>query len=129
MSGNSSPLVYETIVQLMVDHLEQQGFTSLKANSQGFVTPGKVRWDEEDDGVIPDITGEHKGSVYVFEIETRDDLEAKKVEDRWRLLSVYAKRHQGKFYLVIPETKADYLKDFVEDLTVQPEFLKLKGID
>ena len=129
MSGNSTPLIYESIVQLMVDHLKQQGFTSLKANSKGFITPGKVRWDEEDDGVIPDITGEHKGSVYVFEIETRDDLEPKKVEDRWRLLSVYAKRNQGKFYLVIPETKADYLKDFVEELNVQPEFLKLTGID
>ena len=129
MNAESVSSVYDQIVHSVVDHLRQQGFSSVKANSDGYVRPGKVKWDAAHDGVVPDITGEHKGSIYVFEIETRDHIEPKKVEDRWRLLSVFAKRYNGKFYLVIPETKADYLQEFVEELNVQPEFLKLRGIE
>ena len=121
--------MYDQIVQSVVGHLQQQGFSSVKANTNGFQKPTKIRWDEEDEGVVPDITGEHKGSVYVFEIETRDEIVPEKVEDRWRLLSVFAKRHHGKFYLVIPEQKAEYVQEVVDDLSVQPEFLKLRGID
>lgn len=124
-----SESVYHQIVQFVVEHLRQQGFSSVRANSEGFSIPGKVKWEEEDEGVVPDITGEHNGSVYVFEIETRDNLEAKHVEDRWRLLSVHAKRHNGKFYLVTPETKAGYIKEFVAGINVHPEFLKLSGIE
>jgi hypothetical protein len=129
VEGGSAASVYDQIVHSVAAHLRQQGFSSVKANSEGFSTPGKVKWEEEDEGVVPDITGEYKGSVYVFEIETGDQIEAKKVEDRWRLLSVYAKRHDGKFYLVIPETKADHLQKCVQDLSVQPQFLKLSGIE
>lgn len=123
------PGIYNQIVHSVVGHLKQQGFSSVKANAQGYTTPVKVKWDEEDEGVVPDITGEHQGSVYVFDIETCDKIDRKKAEDRWRLLSVFAKRHNGKFYLVVPETKAEYLEEVVEDLNVQPEFLKLRGID
>lgn len=121
--------VYDQIVHSVAGHLREQGFSSVRANSQGFSPPVKVKWDEEDEGVVPDITGEHEGSVYVFEIETGDHLEAKKVEDRWRLLSAHAKRNHGRFYLVVPEAKAAYLQEFVEDLSVRPELLKLRGIE
>ena len=121
--------MYDQIIQSVVGHLYQQGFSSVKANTSGYQKPMKVKWDEEDEGVTPDIIGEHKGSVYVFEIETRETIVPEKVEDRWRLLSVYAKRHHGKFYLVIPEEKAEYVQEVVDDLSVQPELLKLRGIN
>lgn len=121
--------VYDQIVHSVVAHLREAGFSSVRANQEGFASPARVQWDDEDEGVVPDIIGEHNGALYVFEIETRDQIEANNVKDRWRLLSVYAKRHNGKFYLVIPETKAGYLRAFAKDLGVRPEFLKLSGID
>jgi hypothetical protein len=128
--GPDSPAsVYDQIVHSITDHLRQQGFSSVRANSEGFSRPGKIKWEEEDEGVVPDVTAEHNGAVYVFEIETRDHLEPENVEDRWRLLSVHAKRHHGRFYLVTPETKAGYLERFAARIDVQPEFLKLSGID
>ncbi len=129
MSAGRTSSVYGQVVQFVAAYLRQQGFSSIKANAEGFPLPGRVRWEEEDEGVVPHITGEHNGSVYVFEIETRDQIEPQQVEDRWRLLWIYARRHHGKFYLVVPETRAAYLRDVVKNLNVKPEFLKLSGIE
>lgn len=122
------PTVYDQIVRLVAEHLQAQGFASVRANINGFSRPGRVKWEEEDEGVVPDLTGEHTGCTYVFVVETRDRIERKEVEDRWRLLAIHAKRHRGQFYLVVPETKASYIKTFIQDLNVQPKLLKLSGI-
>lgn len=127
--ADDAGLVHDEIVRSVAQHLRQQGFSSVWANSEGFSRPGRIKWEDDDEGVEPHIIGEHNGSVYVFEIETRDALEAREVQDRWRLLSVHARRHNGKFYLVIPEGSARYLRNFVEGLTIKPEFLKLSGLD
>ncbi len=124
-----SSSVYDQIVNSVADHLRQQGFSSVRANTKGFLQPGTIKWEEDDEGVIPDITGEHNGSLYVFEIETSGHIDARKVEDRWRLLSAHSKRHNGKFYLIIPETKSGYVQAFIERLNVKPELLKLRGIE
>lgn len=126
--GREMP-VFEQIVHSVADHLKQEGFSSVRANVEGFSRPGRIKWEESDEGVVPDMTGEHNGCTYVFAIETRDRIEPHEVEDRWRLLSVHAKRHNGKFYLVIPEAKAGYIQSFVEKSGVNPKILKLRGLE
>ena len=126
---NSPNSVFDQIVSSVVLHLKQQGFSAVKANANGYATPLKVKWDEEHEGVVPDITGEHQGSVYVFDIETGDRINRNKAEDRWRLLSAFARRNNGKFYLIVPEKKASYVQEVAEDLKVQTEFLRLSGIE
>lgn len=111
--------IYDQIVRSVVDHLHRQGFS----------VPERVRWEEGHEGVVPHITARYNKAVYVFDIETRNHINEGQVEDRWRLLSAYARRHQGKFYLVIPESRADYLEKVVSSLDVRLEFLKLSGID
>lgn len=120
--------VYDQIVHSVAAYLHTEGFLSVKANCEGFSLPDKVKWDDDDEGVVPDITGERHGALYVFEIQNCDDLEAKNVEDRWRLFTAYAKRNHGKFYLVVPEEKAGYLREFSRNLSVQPEYLQLTGL-
>lgn len=126
--GNENAL-YDKIINSVVTHLHAEGFLSVKANCKGHNPPARVKWDDEDEGVIPDITGEYSGSLYVFDIETGDGLDVKSAENRWRLLSTHAKRCKGKFYLVVPEPKAKRLQTIIEDLDVQPGFLKLRGVD
>ena len=127
LTQNSSP-EFDRIVYSVVGRLRQQGVTSIKANCSGFVQPGVIRWDENDEGIVPDIVAEHDGATHVFEIETRGNLDPNTVEDRWRLLSVFARRSKGKFYLIIPEQKEDHLQRIVNDLSLRPEILKLQGI-
>lgn len=129
MEKSSSNKLYSRIINSVVGYLQQQGFSAVRANSSGYSQPNLVRWDEQDKGVLPDITCEYDGALYVFEIETGERLETTRVENRWKLLSVHAKRYNGKFYLVIPEPKAEAVQEVVNELDVQPEFLKLRGVE
>lgn len=129
MKHSQNKELYDLIVNSVVGYLRQQGFSSVKANTSGFSAPNVVKWDDTDTGVLPDITCEHNGALFVFEIETADALEEERVEDRWKLLSVHARRFNGKFYLVIPEQKADDVQDVVKSLDVQTELLKLSGVE
>lgn len=129
MKPNEQNGLYDKIVNSVVGFLNQQGFSAVRANSSGYAPPRVVRWDDQDKGVVPDITGEYNGSLYVFEIETGHKLRADHVEDRWRLLSVHARRYQGKFYLVIPEPQADDVDVVARRLDLQPEYLKLRGVE
>jgi hypothetical protein len=113
----------------VVGFLNQQGFSEVKANSSGYSPPTRIKWDDKDRGILPDITGEYNGALYVFEIETSKQLQPTNVEDRWKLLSVHARRYNGKFYLVIPEPRADHVQGVAENLDLQPEYLKLRGVE
>ena len=122
-------ILYDKIIYSVVDHLKQEGFSSVRANCKGFTLPNQVKWDEEDEGVVPDITGEYGGSLYLFDVQTGDELDVESARDRWRLLSVHAKRYRGKFYLVVPEPEVQQLQQLIEDLDVRPGVLKLRGIE
>lgn len=124
-----TPSIFNNIIRVVVGFLKDQGFSSLKAVGPGFTSPSTVKWDDNHDGVIPHITGEHDGSVYVFEIETCQASDPKKKSDRWRLLSVFAQRNKGSLYLVVPESKEGYIKKVVNEMDVNPSFLKLSGLD
>ena len=124
-----SASVFERIVRYVADYLKQQGFSAVQSSCEGFTQPARIRWDEEDEGIMPHIVAEHSGAVYVFEVEMRTSIEKGAVEDRWRLLSVHATRHNGKFYLVTPEATAMYLEGLVKALGVRAEFLKLSGVE
>lgn len=127
-NATSTMPLYDQIVHSVVGELRQQGVESIKASCEGFTTPGKIQWDEKDEGIMPHIVAEHQGAVHIFEIETRDEVDPDSVGDRWRLLSVYAKRCNGDFYLLIPEKKEDDFQRVFDEISVQPKILKLRGI-
>ncbi|HLT80767.1 MAG TPA: hypothetical protein VKZ86_07030 [Cyclobacteriaceae bacterium] len=119
---------YEQIVHSVVTHLREQGFSSVKANSPDYTAPGKVKWDDQDEGVIPDIVGEHGDSVYVFEIVNAKKLVPEAVSNRWRLLSVHARRLNGVLYLVTPERATETVQKLAAALDLRPKILRLTGI-
>lgn len=120
--------LYEQIVHSVVTHLMEQGFSSVKANSPNYTRPGRIKWDDQDEGVVPDIVGELKNSVYVFEIVNENQLQPEAVGNRWRLLSVHARRLKGVLYLVTPEHATETVQELAAALDLRPKFLRLRGI-
>lgn len=120
--------LYDQIVHSVVTHLRQQGFSRVKANSPAYTMPGTVRWDDHDEGVVPDIVGEHGNAVYVFEIVNTEKLQPEAVSNRWHLLSVHAKRMNGVLYLVTPERSTEAVQKVAAALDLRPKFLRLSGI-
>lgn len=120
--------LYDQIVHSVVTHIRQHGFSGVKANSPAYTMPGTVKWDDHDEGVVPDIVGEHGDAVYVFEIVNTDQLQPEAVSNRWRLLSAHAKRLNGTLYLVTPERAAETVRKLAEALELRPKLLRLSGI-
>lgn len=120
--------LYEQIVHSVVTYLREQGFSSVKANSPAYTLPGRVKWDDQDEGVVPDIVGEHGNGVYVFEIVSEAQLDPEAVGNRWRLLSVHARRMRGVLYLVTLEHAAETVQKLAASLDLRPKFLRLRGI-
>lgn len=126
-SGHDKSL-YDEIVHSVVTHLRQQGFSTVRANNPEYMTPVTVKWDDHDEGVVPDIVGEHGDVVYVFEIVNTNQLRPEAVSNRWRLLSVHARRMNGELYLVTPERSTETVQKLAAALDLRPKFLRLSGI-
>lgn len=69
---------------------------------KGYEIPAKVKLRGKD-GYVPDIAVEYDKETTVYEIELNQEMKISK----WRTLSLYARKFNGNFYLVVP----DYLKD------------------
>lgn len=73
----------------------------------GYESPSKITLKGSDDEYVPDIAAIYNKSMSIYEIELNDNIQIEK----WRLLSLYAKKNKGNLYLIIP----DYLKEPIKE--------------
>lgn len=73
---------------------------------KGYDSPAKISSKEKNEEYVPDITAFYDTTTTIYEIELKEELSV----DKWRLLSLYAKKNNGNLFLVVP----DYLKDNVK---------------
>lgn len=69
----------------------------------GFDSPNKISLKGQDEGFVPDIAVIYEKKTIVYEIELNKTMPV----DKWHLLSLFARKHNGSLYLVVPE----YLKN------------------
>jgi hypothetical protein len=69
-------------------------------------TPDKVALKSNKQAYVPDVTAIYENSKTLYEIELDNTMPV----DKWRLFSLYARKNNGSFYLVVP----DYLKDDIK---------------
>ncbi len=73
----------------------------------GFESPNKISFESKEPEYIPDIAAIYDESMSFYEIELNKNIQVEK----WRLLSLYAKKNKGNLYLVVP----DYLKETIKE--------------
>jgi len=76
-----------------------------------FDNPNKIVIRGDKNGFIPDIEAVYDEKLHVYAIE----LNNRKQTDKWRLLSLYAKKKNGNFYLVVPDFAKDEIKQNMID--------------
>jgi len=72
----------------------------------GYETPNKILVQGNDEGYVPDIAAFYDDETVVYEIELNKAMPIEK----WKSLSMYARKNHGRFYLVVP----DYLKEEIK---------------
>lgn len=78
-----------------------------------FDNPMKISLKEKNEEYTPDIAAIFDDSTTVYEIELNEIMPVEK----WRVLSLYARRNNGNLYLVVP----DYLKDPIKEKIKEKE--------
>lgn len=109
----------ETIDKTMVTRAviskikEENKPDNIKASHlKDFESPSKISYKgKEKQQYMPDIVATYNNGINVYEIELEDDLQPEK----WSLMSLYAKKNHGNFYLVVPDYKRDIIKKMIID--------------
>lgn len=73
-----------------------------------YETPKKMIFEGKKNGFIPDIVTFFNTEPNIYEIELEKEISFEK----WKLFDTYAKKNNGKFFIVAP----DYLKEGIKKL-------------
>lgn len=73
---------------------------------QDYDSPARISLKGQDGGLVPDIAVYRNDEVDLYEVELDENIDI----DKWRLMSLYAKKFQGHLFLVVP----DFLKEKVK---------------
>lgn len=82
-----------------IDWVSKKGFKDIKANTETFEPPVPFTKPNEDDQVIPDITGRLNGTKCYMEIVSKDE-DMQSLITKWKLLGAVASMKGGKLYLL-----------------------------
>ena|SRR5210317_1908046 len=116
-----SSLTKEQVAQAVITQMERnyEGAVVETNLLKNYKTPGKVVWKSNNIGYKPDIKViTSKGLTKLFEIELGSGIN----EEKWRLLSLYAKMKKGDFTLVVPE----HMISRIETIIAEKNFKSIK---
>jgi hypothetical protein len=119
---------YDQIIKVVAEHLENEGFRKIYANTDGFDQPERVKWESGDKGVLPDMLAKARDKTYVFEVEDTEVSLDEDLVDRWRLLSAHARRNGGDLYLIVPQDNVSKVRSSLTESNVSAQILPVTGV-
>jgi hypothetical protein len=102
------------VVQTIVNSIENKGeVREIKTSLlNGYKPPEKItRKDSVHKGFTPDVISEMLGRTDLYEVELD---EKKYIPEKWKLFSLYTKKHKGIFNIVIPETNLEVIRKLLQ---------------
>lgn len=118
----------EMIKKMIEKIVIRKGFDDVKANVEGYETPGKIRRGKDsEEYYIPDVTGEVNGRKSYFELgmKAEDAKTEREVVTKWRLLANLAAHKNGKLYLAVPRGHMAFTNRILADYPIQAEIVKI----
>jgi hypothetical protein len=77
----------------------------------GYDSPNKISYKGKEEGYTPDIAAVFDNGTNVYEIELNKTMPVEK----WRILSLYARKNNGNLYLVVPDYLKEPIKEEIKD--------------
>lgn len=91
---------------------EERNPETIKAkNIDSLETPDKVSLKNNKQTYVPDVAVIYDNSTSLYEIELDNTMPV----DKWKLFSLYARKSNGNFYLVVPEYLKEDIKKEIND--------------
>ena len=97
--SNSRSDSQERMLDNLVRSLGKSDFSRVRATLEGLTPPAKIF------GSQPDATA-WKEREYIFDLETDVSVKGAQCGVKWRDFGIYARDHDARFCVVVPETSA-----------------------
>ncbi len=93
---------HDRLVASIAARLETDGFSSIKANTEGRPKPPEVVWKKGEKGETPDLLASLQRQLNLFEVETPESITAPRSLTRWQLFAAFAAKRGAAFWIVVP---------------------------
>ena len=103
MADRKSEDTHSAMIRVVVDCLENDLYTDLRADVPGYIQPLPIILKNHPDAHIPDVTGVKKDEFHLFEVETEDTINDVHTESEWRLFADFAEKYHNVFHIVVPK--------------------------
>ena len=98
-----------------VQWAKRKGFTSLRANTEGYEAPGSYRrMGSSEEEVQPDMTGKKLGAKSYIEISLKTEQISTQIS-KFKLLSTLAAAKGGKLFILSPRGHKAFNEKLVKD--------------
>jgi len=116
---------HDDMVKVVVDYLKAHGFTSIKAEIEGYSCPEEIEWKVSKIKHRPAVSCFKGATNYIFEIETEDSISNDHTQSQCKLFAAYAAEHQCKFILAVPEGVMQAAKDQLAKWNVRADVVEV----
>ena len=116
----------KNITEKLTASIKKKGAKPLRIRSvQGDrTTPRSLSFKWNKKSFKPDIVAFYPNKRDLFTIEPK--INKKNISElisKWILMTIEAKRHGGKFYLVVPPKHVDYCSELIQDKQLRVELI------
>ncbi len=98
--------------------VRKKGFKEIKANTEEHETPTTFSSVNQDEQIIPDITGRIRGNKSYIEIVS-EKSDKQSLITKWKLLGTVASQKGGKLYLLASRGYKTFTKNIVDQYNLQ----------
>ncbi len=124
MAVRTSRLAHMLLIRSLILRLQKSGYKHLRADLQGLKRPETISGNPLDETYVPDVTG-YGLEENIFEVETPDTIYDEHTEKQWTSFAEYAKKRNGKFWVVVPRGAGEDAQSRLHRLNLSGRVLEL----
>lgn len=115
----------QAYIQQAVSWVTAQGFIDIKANADGYPTPGGYGRQQDGQSFIPDVTANQFEQKSYFEVVLKTSSVSELIS-KLKLLNQLALLHGGQLYLLAPKGHLPFAKSVAAQSSITAECINLK---
>lgn len=110
-----------------IAYLRVKGYHEIRAEHESFKPPRAVFLKASEPGFRPDMIAEKDFGSYIFEIiDEPEKFDWDENLEKWQVFDEYTKRKRGRFYLIAYSDDIDLINERVEQMEIEPSFIKIR---
>lgn len=128
MAIRSAQEEHDRMVAALAQGLVKEGYQDVRADVEAFDPPNELVWEDEEEGFVPDITGE-KERLVIIEVETADSIHDAHTEAEWAMFAAAALIKGGVFIVAVPRRAVDDARARLRALQIEATVWGLRSPD